>query len=161
MSGRNHLIWGEDRRGWKIWRERKKKRQITVSNTGRKRNRIKYSLSFSRQTKGATGIDWNIFSPKVKKIVYPKMKNCLLTLKSIQTCMTFFLPWNIKEDILKNVATFLGNSMKVNGVQNNMTPLIFAVCKKNICQNIIFIFHRRKKVKQVWNNNSFCLNYAF
>ncbi len=38
--------------------------------------------------------------------MYLKMKNHLLTLVSFKTCMTFFLPLNTTEDILKNVHFF-------------------------------------------------------
>ncbi len=84
--------------------ERKKeKRMITVSNTGPKRNIIKYSLSFSRQTKGATGIDFLLRS---KRLFIQKRKIVYSPTNRSKSCLTFFLMWNIKEDILKNIATF-------------------------------------------------------
>lgn len=38
---------------------------------------------------------------------------------SFPTCMTFFLLWKMKEDILKSLFVPFVYTMKVNGVQNN------------------------------------------
>ncbi len=65
---------------------------------------------------------------QIKGIVHAKI-TILSTLTrdnfiKCQTCMTFFLLWNIKVDILRNV----------------------------VLKTFYFIFHRRKKVMQVWYN---------
>ncbi len=60
-----------------------------------------------------------------------------------RTGMTFFLLWNIKEDILKNVSTvFLIHTVKVTGVQNN-TPLfiylIISINKQAYCSMLVHV----------------------
>ncbi len=64
------------------------------------------------------------------------MKFChLLTLMSIQTCMTFFLLWNTKEDILKK--KMLVHTIEINGHQNSSETF-----------RIYSMFHRMKGLKQ-------------
>ncbi len=56
----------------------------------------------------------------------------LLTAMSFQMCMTFLLLWNTKGDTCEIVLVFC--------------PLMFLKISS-------FVFHRRKKVIQVWNQN--------
>lgn len=56
----------------------------------------------------------------------------LLTLMSSQTCMTFFLLWNPKEDTLKNVLVFFVHTLKVSGVQGCFGHPTFTAWTKNL-----------------------------
>ncbi len=58
-------------------------------------------------------------SSRVKGVDSPKnIKFCHNLLMSLQTGMAFFLLWNTKEDILRNVSVFFVHTMKVSHHQN-------------------------------------------
>ncbi len=98
-----------------------------------------------------------------------KFSHHLLTLMSFQTCTSFFLMLNIKEDILMNAGI-----QTVDGP--HWLPLYFFPNYRSqwglttlIFQNS-FVFNIRKKLIQVWNdmkvskwqqNLNFCVNYSF
>ncbi len=87
-----------------------------------------------------------------------------------QTCLTFFLLCNIREDILKNVGNqtvsvsidFHCMDKECNGTETIRLPTFFKISS--------LMLHRRKKVRQVWNiirvskwrqNFNFCVDYHF
>ncbi len=56
---------------------------------------------------------------------------------SFQTCIIFFLQWNVEESILKDVPSFFVHTMKVNGIQiNNYDPIDFN------CMDIFYFFFK-------------------
>ncbi len=78
---------------------------------------------------------------------------------SFQTCIIFFLQWNVEESILKDVPSFFVHTMKVNGIQmNNYDPIDFN------CMDISFFFQissfcvlLKKETRGLVNPNRFVI----
>ncbi len=83
---------------------------------------------------------------KLKGTVHPKMKivSSFLTLMSLQTCMSFFLMLNTKEDILKNQKVVDPEILRKSMGTINWLQTFF--------KTSYFVFNMRKKLIQVWND---------
>jgi len=89
------------------------------------------------------------YNLKVYSIQNWKFCHHLLTLKLLQTCMTFFVLINTKEYILKNdwkIGTKLLESMEINGAK---APIVQSMVQNTVSS---FVFSRRKKLIQFCNN---------
>ncbi len=79
---------------------------------------------------------------------------------SFQTCIIFFLQWNVEESILKDVPSFFVHTMKVNGIQiNNYDPIDFNcmdIFKKKI-QISSFCVLLKKETRGLVNPNRFVI----
>jgi len=103
-----------------------------------------------------------LLSNWVKGLVHPKKKMIiiLLTPKLFQTCMNFFVMWNIKEDILRNVyfaTKQLCGTIDFHSIFRSIlwqavkgSNQLFGYWHSSKC--LSFVFSRRKKLIQVWND---------